>query len=59
MSKQKIDDFGELLKDINEAFLFLNETDKKNVDLKKIHKKAKLMKEKLEKKYLKNLDTKE
>ena len=48
----------ELLKDINEAFLFLNETDKKNVDLKKIHKKAKLMKEKLEKKYLKNLDSK-
>ena len=48
----------ELLKDINEAFLFLNETDKKNVDLKKIHKKAKLMKEKLEKIYLKNLDSK-
>ena len=48
----------ELLKDINEAFLFLDETNKENVDLKKIHKKAKLMKEKLEKKYLKNLDSK-
>ena len=48
----------ELLKDINEAFLFLDETNKENVDLKKIHRKAKLMKEKLEKKYLKNLDSK-
>ena len=48
----------ELLKDINEAFLFLDETDKENVDLKKIHRKAKLMKEKLEKKYSKNLDVK-
>tara|TARA_B100000214_G_C23504270_1_gene417618 strand:- start:39 stop:212 length:174 start_codon:yes stop_codon:yes gene_type:complete len=48
----------ELLKDINEAFLFLDETDKENVDLKKIHRKAKLIKEKLEKKYSKNLDVK-
>ena len=48
----------ELLKDINEAFLFLDETDKENVNLKKIHRKAKLIKEKLEKKYSKNLDVK-
>ena len=48
----------ELLKDINEVFLFLDETNKENVDLKKIHRKAKLMKEKLEKKYSKNLDVK-
>ena len=47
-----------LLKDINEAFLFLDETDKENVNLKKIHRKAKLIKEKLEKKYSKNLDVK-
>ena len=54
MSKINIKD---LLKDLETAYSFIAEADKEQTDLKKLHKKANLLKKKLEKKYLKNLDS--
>ena len=61
MSKQKIDDFGELLKDMDNIFNIIDDienTDLKKLNLEKITKKAEYLKNNMEKKYKKYLDSK-
>ena len=61
MSKQKIDDFGELLKDMDNIFNIIDDienTDLKKLNFEKITKKAEYLKNNMEKKYKKYLDSK-
>ena len=61
MSKQKIDDFGDLLKDMYNIFNIIDDienTDLKKLNLEKITKKAEYLKNNMEKKYKKYLDSK-
>ena len=62
MSKQKINDFNELLKDIDNIFNIIDDienTETKKLNFKNISKKAEYLKNNIEKKYKKYLDSEE